>query len=117
MKNSIFNLRPRLHLPFGAIKSFELSAGSSYAISPIPRREMSLDEYKLSCELVGHSLDVRALAVGNNFIVSGSRDKTAKIWEYNGFVRARIPIHCAIVRLNEIFFSFIAGVATVNALH
>lgn len=47
---------------------------------------MSLDDYKLSCELVGHSLDVRALAIGNNFIVSGSRDKTAKIWEYNGLV-------------------------------
>lgn len=76
---------------------------------------MSLDEYKLSCELVGHSLDVRALAIGNNFIVSGSRDKTAKIWEYNGFVQAKISNHCAIVRLNGIFVSFVAGVATVNA--
>lgn len=44
---------------------------------------MSLDEYKLSCELVGHSLDVRTVAVCDEFIVSGSRDKTAKIWEYS----------------------------------
>lgn len=45
---------------------------------------MSLDDYKLSAELVGHSLDVRALAVADKYFVSGSRDKTAKIWEYNG---------------------------------
>lgn len=45
---------------------------------------MSLDDYKLSCELLGHSLDVRSVAVHNNYIVSGSRDKTAKLWEYNG---------------------------------
>lgn len=45
---------------------------------------MSLDEYKLSCELLGHSLDVRAVADGNNFILSGSRDKTVKIWNPEG---------------------------------
>lgn len=45
---------------------------------------MSLDDYKLSCELLGHSLDVRSVAVYNNYIVSGSRDKTAKVWEYDG---------------------------------
>lgn len=45
---------------------------------------MSLDEYKLSAEVLGHSLDVRAVAVANKYLVSGSRDKTAKIWEYDG---------------------------------
>lgn len=45
---------------------------------------MSLDEYKLSCELLGHSLDVRAVADGNNLILSGSRDKTVKIWNPEG---------------------------------
>lgn len=45
---------------------------------------MSLDEYKLSCELLGHSLDVRSVDVCDSFIVSGSRDKTAKVWEHNG---------------------------------
>lgn len=45
---------------------------------------MSLDEYKLSAELIGHSLDVRCVTATDSFIVSGSRDKTAKIWEYNG---------------------------------
>lgn len=47
---------------------------------------MSLDEYKLSAELLGHSLDVRAVSSCDSFIVSGSRDKTAKIWEQNGYV-------------------------------
>lgn len=47
---------------------------------------MSLDEYKLSAELLGHSLDVRAVSSYDSFIVSGSRDKTAKIWEQNGYV-------------------------------
>lgn len=46
---------------------------------------MSLDDYRLSAELVGHSLDVRSVAVTDNFIVSGSRDKTAKIWENNEY--------------------------------
>ncbi|XP_063701799.1 phospholipase A-2-activating protein [Culicoides brevitarsis] len=49
---------------------------------------MSLNEYKLSCELAGHSLDVRAVTEGpDGTIISGSRDKTAKIWkpEGNGF--------------------------------
>lgn len=45
---------------------------------------MSLDDYKLSAELLGHSLDVRAVASCDDFIVSGSRDKTAKIWERKG---------------------------------
>lgn len=45
---------------------------------------MSLDDYKLSAELLGHSLDVRAVAVADKYIVSGSRDKTAKVWEYDG---------------------------------
>lgn len=41
---------------------------------------MSLDDYGLSVELVGHSLDVRSVAASGNTIVSGSRDKTAKVW-------------------------------------
>lgn len=45
---------------------------------------MSLDDYQLSAELLGHSLDVRAVAVADKYILSGSRDKTAKIWEYDG---------------------------------
>lgn len=45
---------------------------------------MSLNDYKLSAELLGHSLDVRAVAVAEKYIVSGSRDKTAKVWQFNG---------------------------------
>lgn len=46
----------------------------------------TLDNYKLSCELLGHSMDVRSVAAGANLpeggqkIVSGSRDKTTKLW-------------------------------------
>lgn len=50
----------------------------------ITERKMSLNDYKLSAELLGHSLDVRAIATADKYIVSGSRDKTAKVWEYNG---------------------------------
>lgn len=45
---------------------------------------MSLDEYKLSVELMGHSKDVRAVAAAENYIVSGSRDQTCKIWQRVG---------------------------------
>ncbi|XP_031618789.1 phospholipase A-2-activating protein [Contarinia nasturtii] len=45
---------------------------------------MSLDDYKLNAELLGHSGDVRALATADSYIVSGSRDATAKVWQYNG---------------------------------
>lgn len=51
---------------------------------------MSLDEYRLSGELLGHSLDVRSVAVADSFIVSGSRDKTAKIWERHEYAIFRI---------------------------
>ncbi|XP_055859180.1 phospholipase A-2-activating protein [Episyrphus balteatus] len=46
---------------------------------------VTLDDYKLSCELHGHSNDVRSVspATGEN-IISGSRDKTAKIWKKSG---------------------------------
>jgi len=45
----------------------------------------SMNDYKLSCELIGHSLDVRAVAQGpSGEIVSGSRDKTTKIWRREG---------------------------------
>lgn len=41
--------------------------------------------YKLRCTLLGHSMDVRGVATGvsdngSEYIVSGSRDKKAKIW-------------------------------------
>lgn len=46
---------------------------------------MSLNNYKLSYELYGHSLDVRAVTEGHmGTIVSGSRDKTAKVWGSDG---------------------------------
>lgn len=47
----------------------------------------TLDDYKLSCELLGHSMDVRSVATGakvqesGQMIVSGSRDKTTKLWK------------------------------------
>lgn len=41
---------------------------------------VKIEDFKLSSELVGHKLDVRAVAEGKGFIVSGSRDKTAKVW-------------------------------------
>ncbi|XP_022227828.1 phospholipase A-2-activating protein [Drosophila obscura] len=49
--------------------------------------EPTLDTYKLSCELFGHSLDVRAVAAGGStpeggqIILSGSRDKSTKLWK------------------------------------
>lgn len=43
--------------------------------------DVKIEDFKLSTELSGHSLDVRGLAYANNCIVSGSRDKTARIWE------------------------------------
>lgn len=44
-----------------------------------------MSEYKLSCSLTGHSLDVRAVcAVPDGSIISGSRDATAKVWRPNG---------------------------------
>jgi phospholipase A-2-activating protein len=43
--------------------------------------DIKIEDYKLACELQGHSLDVRSVAFANNFIVSGSRDKTARLWE------------------------------------
>ncbi|KMY87437.1 phospholipase A-2-activating protein [Drosophila simulans] len=52
--------------------------------------EPSLDNYKLSCELLGHSMDVRAVAVGpptpegGQTILSGSRDKSTKVWKPHG---------------------------------
>ncbi|KAJ1673186.1 hypothetical protein EV182_005727, partial [Spiromyces aspiralis] len=37
--------------------------------------------YRLSSVLVGHGDDVRCVAaIDNNSLVSGSRDKTAKLW-------------------------------------
>lgn len=46
--------------------------------------KMSLSEYKLSCELRGHSLDVRTVAEGSDFILSGSRDMKVKVWAKDG---------------------------------
>lgn len=55
----------------------------TFVIIPIDhtRRAMvKIDDFKLSCELAGHKLDVRAVAEGKGYIVSGSRDKTCKVW-------------------------------------
>lgn len=43
--------------------------------------DIKIEDFKLSTELSGHSLDVRSVVTANNCIVSGSRDKTSKIWE------------------------------------
>lgn len=45
--------------------------------------ETKIEDFKLSCELLGHSLDVRSVVAANNCIISGSRDKTVKLWERN----------------------------------
>ncbi|XP_059618044.1 phospholipase A-2-activating protein [Phlebotomus argentipes] len=45
---------------------------------------MSLNDYKLSCELRGHSLDVRSVTEGSDFILSGSRDMKVKMWAKEG---------------------------------
>lgn len=45
--------------------------------------------YKLRCSMPGHSKDVRCVAFGDimeECIVSGSRDKTAKLWLPEGYV-------------------------------
>ncbi|XP_030382821.1 phospholipase A-2-activating protein [Scaptodrosophila lebanonensis] len=48
--------------------------------------EPTLDNYALSCELLGHSMDVRTVAAGpssaeGQAILSGSRDKSVKLWK------------------------------------
>lgn len=43
--------------------------------------DIKLEDFKLSTEITGHSLDVRSVAYSSNCIVSGSRDKTARFWE------------------------------------
>ena len=43
--------------------------------------DVKLEDFKLSKELAGHSLDVRSVGYANNCIVSGSRDKTVRIFE------------------------------------
>lgn len=46
---------------------------------------MAAAPYKLSCVLFGHSSDVRSVAVTREgYIVTGSRDKSAKVWKHNG---------------------------------
>ncbi|CRL05013.1 CLUMA_CG018161, isoform A [Clunio marinus] len=45
--------------------------------------QIKIEDFKLSTELIGHSLDVRSVATSNGCIISGSRDKTAKIWDRN----------------------------------
>jgi WD40 repeat protein len=42
---------------------------------------MKIEDFKLAAELTGHSLDVRSVTTGNSCIISGSRDKSAKIWD------------------------------------
>lgn len=48
--------------------------------------KMNIENFKLSCELYGHALDVRAVTQGPNSIISGSRDRKVKIWDFDGFV-------------------------------
>ncbi|KAI8043598.1 hypothetical protein M5D96_004931, partial [Drosophila gunungcola] len=61
-----------------------------YAVQGEQDMDPSLDNYKLSCELLGHSMDVRAVAVGGptpdggQMILSGSRDKSTKLWRPTG---------------------------------
>lgn len=43
--------------------------------------ELKIEDFKLATELTGHSLDVRSVTTANDCIISGSRDKTARIWE------------------------------------
>lgn len=50
-----------------------------------PTFVFAMTEYKLSCTLSGHSLDVRAVAASTDgTIISGSRDATTKVWRPNG---------------------------------
>lgn len=48
-------------------------------------KDDSFGDFKLRCELVGHSLDVRAVCGGPGYLISGSRDKTVRIWQQEGF--------------------------------
>jgi WD40 repeat protein len=43
--------------------------------------ELKIDDYKLSQELSGHSSDVRVVGTSNDLILSGSRDKTVRVWQ------------------------------------
>lgn len=43
--------------------------------------DTKIEDFKLSTEVSGHSLDVRSVCFANNCIVSGSRDKTTRIFE------------------------------------
>lgn len=46
-------------------------------------RNMAAKPYRLRCSLVGHSMDVRAVAAAHfpdGAIVTGSRDRTTRIW-------------------------------------
>ncbi|CAG4941351.1 unnamed protein product [Parnassius apollo] len=46
---------------------------------------MAVPDYKLSAVLYGHSLDVRCVATTKEYcILSGSRDRTAKLWHPEG---------------------------------
>lgn len=40
-----------------------------------------IDDFKLSQELQGHSGDVRVVASSKDLILSGSRDKTVRVWK------------------------------------
>jgi phospholipase A-2-activating protein len=53
-------------------------------LNPVPDMD-SESLYKLRCTLLGHSADVRGVAAGSSngdteFIVTGSRDRTTKVW-------------------------------------
>lgn len=86
----IFKLKQKCWITIDLTLLYPITCIGSYQ-SPISsslyyqfENKMSLNDYKLSAELLGHSLDVRAVAAADKYIVSGSRDKTAKVWEFNG---------------------------------
>ena len=50
-------------------------------------------DYKLSCQCLGHSADVRGLAViEEGLFLSASRDKTTKIWKKHEWVASYLLI-------------------------
>lgn len=61
-----------------------------YETNPSTKFDMATEtnegeQYRLRCTLLGHSMDVRAVATGitqggKEFVVSGSRDRSTKIW-------------------------------------
>ena len=55
---------------------------------------MADTSYRLRCQLHGHQADVRSVSTITEYdgIVSGSRDKTARIWRASEYVKIRIVL-------------------------